>query len=121
MFAVRVAGREGRQTHVDCPMRCDWCHNGDLAERTKEGEINATQVGKIQGRCIETNGREEKRDGVREDPGQTRLVLHYLSCLSHFLFVLVAIRCLKAKTNLGGLAWLTLSLSQWSPFFRSLP
>lgn len=44
-------------------MRCDWSYSGDLAERRKEGEIKAAGIGKIQGRCLEANGGEERRSG----------------------------------------------------------
>lgn len=41
-------------------MRCDWSYSGDLAERRKEGELKAASIGKMQGRCLEANGGEEK-------------------------------------------------------------
>lgn len=52
--------REGWQTCTDCSDRCNRCHNAAITERTEEGEINATQVGKIQGRFIEANGRKAR-------------------------------------------------------------
>ena len=44
-------------------MRCDWSYDGDLAERRKEGELKAAGIGKMQGRCLEANGGEERRSG----------------------------------------------------------
>lgn len=53
-----------------------------------ESEINATQVGKIQGRFLEANRREARRDNVKEGPNHQGFFRDTSPAFSHSLFVL---------------------------------